>query len=215
MSAVIANIPVFLAGIQYTVALVAVSSILSVALGCAFAAMRISPIPPMRTTAYIYVEVIRNTPITIIFFFCAFVLPKFGVTLPYFTFAIMALVLYYAAFFSEAIRSGFNSIPVGQAEAARAIGLTFTKSLRYVVFPQAFRFVIPPLINVFIALIKSTAVASAFGVPELLTMTEQLANSESNAVLSILAASALIYLLMTIPAGFVSAHFERKVAKTQ
>lgn len=141
-----------------------------------------------------------------------FVLPQLGVRFSYFTFAIIALSVYYTAFFAEALRSGFNSVAVGQSEAARAIGLTFLGTLRLIVLPQALRTVIPPLINVVIALIKSTAIASAFGVPELLTQMEHLANAESNAVLTILAATACLYLVVTIPAGLLAARIEKKVS---
>lgn len=212
MSVVFDNMHYFVAGLSLTLQLTLISGVIALLAGLVVTTMRVSPVPAFRGAAMVYVEIVRNTPITIVFFFAAFVLPQLGVRLPYFTFAVIALSVYYTAFFAEALRSGFNSVAVGQAEAARSIGLTFSGVLFLVVLPQALRSSVPPLINVVIALVKSTAVASAFGVPELLTQMEHLANAESNAVLMILAATACIYLLITIPAGILATHIERKVA---
>jgi glutamate transport system permease protein len=140
------------------------------------------------------------------------VLPQLEIRFSYFSFALIALTIYHAVLFCEAIRSGINSVAVGQAEAARSIGLTFLGTLRLVVLPQALRTVIPPLINVVIILIKNTAVASAFGVTELLSVMELVASEESQAVMGILLTTGCIYLAMTIPAGLLAAHIERKVA---
>lgn len=211
MNAVLSNLNVFVEGLLLTLALTLISTVISLGGGILVAAARVSPVPALRTAGAIYVEVVRNTPLTIVFFFAAFVLPQLGVQLSYFTFAVIALSVYYVAFFCEAVRSGINAVHIGQAEAARAIGLSFISSLREVVLPQALRTTVPPLINVFIALIKSTAVASAFGVAELLTAGEHLANSESNAVLWVLGATALFYLSLTIPAGWFASYLERRV----
>ena len=129
--------------------------------------MRVSPIPPLRGLATFYVEVFRNTPLTVVFFFMIFGLPQIDFVVGFFTGAVLSLGLYTAAFVCEAMRSGINAVSPGQAEAARAIGLTFGQSLREVVLPQAFRTVIPPLGNVFIAMVKNTSIAAGFAVSEL------------------------------------------------
>ena len=116
----------------------------------------------------------------------------------------IAVTVYHAAFFCEAVRSGINSVGVGQAEAARSIGLTFTQSLRLVVLPQAFRTVIPPLINVVIALTKNTSIAAAFGVIELTAVSTRLANANSAAVIAVLAGVAVGYLVITLPSGWLA-----------
>jgi glutamate transport system permease protein len=212
MSAVMSNLPVYLTGLYWTLLLTLISGAISLFCGTLLAAARVSPVPLLRLGGTLYVHVLRNTPITIVFFFAAFVLPQLGVTLSYFSFALIALSLYYTAFFGEAVRSGINSVSLGQVEAARAIGLGFGRTLRYVVLPQALRSVVPPLVNVFIALIKSTAVASAFGVAELLSNSEALANAQSNAVMWVLGATCVFYLLLTIPAGMFASYIENKVA---
>ena len=128
--------------------------------------MRVSPVLTLRAAGTTYVELVRNTPLTLVFFFVVFVLPQVDVP------AVLrlrggAVTIYHAAFFCEAVRSGINAVGVGQAEAARSIGLTFGQSLQLVVLPQAIRTVIPPLINVVIALIKNSSIAAAFAVIEL------------------------------------------------
>lgn len=212
MHAVIDNLPVFWAGIQVTLALIAISGVLSLFFGTILTVMRVSPVASLRGFATVYVEIIRNMPTTVVFFFAAFVLPQLGFYFSYFTFAVIALTVYYTAFFSEAMRAGLNAVNIGQAEAARAIGLSFFDALRLVIFAQALRCVVPPLINVFIALVKSTAVASAFGVPELMTMMEQLVNAESNAVFPLLFVTACFYLALTLPAGLLASYIEKRVA---
>jgi glutamate transport system permease protein len=140
-----------------------------------------------------------------------FVLPQLDIRLSFFVFAVIAVTVYHAAFFCEAVRSGINAVGVGQAEAARSIGLTFTQSLRLVVLPQAFRTVVPPLINVVIALTKNTSIAAAFGVAELTAVTTRLAAANSDAVIAIFVASALLYLTLTLSSGWLAGQLERRV----
>ncbi|GAB2676959.1 amino acid ABC transporter permease [Saccharopolyspora gloriosae] len=212
MSAVINNLPVLLAGFGTSLALILVSAAIALLLGVALAGMRVSPVPLLQTAATCYVECLRTVPTAVIFFFALFGLPQMGVRIGFFPAAVAALSVYYAAFFCEAVRSGINSVPTGQAEAARSIGLEFRGALRFVVLPQALRSVIPPLLNVFVALTKSSAIASAFGVAELLASTTALVTIESDAVIPILLACSAFYLVITIPAGLLAERLEKKVA---
>jgi glutamate transport system permease protein len=188
-----------------------VSAVLALLLGTVLAAMRVAPAAPVRAAGAAYVEIVRNTPLTIVFFFSVFVLPQLDVSLSFFAFAVIAMSVYHAAFFCEAVRSGINSVGVGQAEAARSIGLTFGQTLRTIVLPQAFRTVVPPLINVLIALTKNTSIASAFAIAELTAVGARLAN-ETGRPISILIGTALCYLVLTIPAGLLAGAVEKKVA---
>jgi glutamate transport system permease protein len=120
--------------------------------------------------------------------------------------------VYHAAFFCEAVRSGINAVSAGQAEAARSIGLTFGQSLRLVILPQAFRTVIPPIINVVIALTKNTSIAAAFGVLELTGVGQRLANANSDAVIPLLLGIVVCYLVITLPSGWLAGALERRVA---
>ena len=212
MDAVVDNLDAFRQGFVTTLALTVVSTVLALALGTLLAAMRVSPVPTLRAAGSTYVEVVRNTPLTVVFFFAVFVLPQLDVRLSFFTFAVIAVTVYHAAFFCEAVRSGINSVGVGQAEAARSIGLTFTQTLRLVVLPQAFRTVVPPLINVVIALTKNTSIAAAFGVVDLTAVTTRLTAANSDAVLAVFLGGAVCYLVLTLSSGWLAGRLERRVA---
>lgn len=161
-------------GFLVTLRLLAVSGLLATAIGTVLAAMRVSPIAPLRAFGTSYVNVFRNTPLVVLFLIAVVGLPAVGILQgSFFSRAVAALSVYTAAFVCESLRSGINTVDPGQAEAARSIGMTFGKSLRIVILPQAFRAVIPPLASVYIALAKNTSVAGAFGVTE---ATYQLSN---------------------------------------
>jgi glutamate transport system permease protein len=156
--------------------------------------------------------------LTLVLFFCAFLLPELGfiptrdnVSL-YIIFAIIGLSFYTSPFVAEALRSGVNGVPIGQAEAARSIGLNFSQTLGFVILPQATRTVVPPLINVFIALTKNTSVAGGFSVIELFTVANTLITDDGSAVMLILVGVAFCYLSITIPLGFLANRLEKKVA---
>jgi glutamate transport system permease protein len=212
VDAVLDNLDTYREGFVTTLELSVLSSALALVLGTLLAAMRVSPVPTLRAAGATYIELVRNTPLTVVFFFVVFVLPQLDILLPYFAFAVIALTVYHAAFFCEAVRSGINAVGVGQAEAARSIGLTFGQSLRLVVLPQAFRTVIPPLINVVIALIKNSSIAAAFGVVELTATGTRLANANGDAVIAVLVGVAVCYLALTLPSGWLAGRLERRVA---
>jgi glutamate transport system permease protein len=212
VSAILDNLDLYWQGFLTTLALAVVSAAIALALGTLLAAMRVSPVPTLRAAGTVYVQIVRNTPLTVVFFFVVFVLPELDISLSFFVFAITALTVYHAAFFCEAVRSGINSVAVGQAEAARSIGLRFTQSLRLVILPQAFRTVIPPLINVVIALTKNSSIAAAFGVTELTAIGGRLANANAGAVIPLLLGVAACYLVLTLPSGWLAGVAERKVA---
>ena len=212
MDAVIENLPVFLKGFGLTLSLLAISGISALLLGIVVAAMRISPVASFRGFAAFYTEIVRNTPLTLVLFFMAVVVPYLGIRADYFPLAAIGLTIYTSPFFAEAIRSGINGVPIGQAEAARSIGLGFGQTLRLVVMPQALRMVVPPLINVFIALTKNTSVAGGFFVIELFASARVIINVRGDAVIAILIAVAVFYLIITIPLGQIAARIEKKVA---
>lgn len=212
MDAVLDNLDTYRQGFVTTLELSVLASVLALLLGTVLAAMRVSPVPTLRAAGATYVELVRNTPLTVVFFFVVFVLPQVDIILPFFVFAVLALTVYHAAFFCEAVRSGINAVGAGQAEAARSIGLTFGQSLQLVVLPQALRTVIPPLINVVIALIKNSSIAAAFGVLELTATGTRLANANGDAVIPILAGVGVCYLVLTLPSGWLAGWLERRVA---
>jgi glutamate transport system permease protein len=198
------NLPALLRGFRVTVQLSAVAALVALVLGTLLAAIRVSPVPTLRWAGAFYVNTVRNTPLTLVYAFMAFAVPRLDFQVGPFRAAVLALGLYTAAFICEAIRSGVNAVPVGQAEAARALGLTFTGTLRYVVLAQAFRSVIPPLGSIFIALVKNSAIAEFFAVPEATKVFDDLVRDNPDALYWLFAGVALGYvmLVLLISAGF-------------
>jgi glutamate transport system permease protein len=196
-----------------TLSLAVVSGVGALVLGTVLAAMRVSPVPPLRGLATFYVEVFRNTPLTVVFFFLAFGIVQIDLQFPSrFLTAVAALSLYTAAFVCEALRSGINAVPPGQAEAARALGLTFGQSLRDIVLPQAFRTVVPPLGNVWIALAKNTSIAAGFAVTDLTAALQRLTNANADQLLLVFAAVVAGYLVITLPSAWLIRVVENRVA---
>ncbi len=211
MDVVFDNFGVFVDGFRTTVSLTLLSAVGALLLGTLIAAMRVSPVPPLRWAGAAYVQLVRNTPLTVVFFLVVFGLPEVDVRLPFFRLAVLALSLYTAAFVAEAVRSGINSVATGQAEASRSIGMTFGQTLRLVVLPQAFANILPPLASVFIALLKNTSIASAFFVFEGIQAMNQLINSFGNAVIPILIAAAAGYLFLALVSSLLFGLLERAV----
>ncbi|MGW4031313.1 amino acid ABC transporter permease [Streptomyces sp. NPDC004838] len=162
------NFSLYRQGFLGTVELTFYSSLLALALGFLMASFRVSPVASLRGFGTAWVTVLRNTPLTLLFFAVVLGLPRFGVVLPFELFAVLALGCYTSAFICEALRSGINTVPKGQGEAARSLGMTFGQTLSGVILPQAFRTVIPPVGSTLIALAKNSAIAGAFSVTELL-----------------------------------------------
>ena len=213
MSAITDNVDLFVNGFLRSLTICLWGAVGSLLLGTVIAGFRVSPVTPLRVIGTAWVTVIRNCPLTVVLFFFAFGLPEIGVLADYYAFGLAALIIYTSAFVCEALRSGINSVSAGQAEAARAIGLTFTQSLSQIVLPQAFRTSIPPVGSVIIAMFKNSAVVGAFGVGrDLFSVGESLTSAQGYAALPILTGVAVGYLLITLPAGFGLGVLERKVA---
>lgn len=203
-----------------TVELTVLSAVGSLVWGTVLAAMRVSPVPLMRGFGTAYVNTVRNIPLTVLIIFTSLGLADiFGVTmgasddfkLQGFRLAVLGLVAYTAAFVCEAIRSGINTVPLGQAEAARAIGLSFTQTLRLVVLPQAFRAVVTPLANVLIALTKNTTVAAAIGVAEAASLMKTMIENEAQ-TLAIGAVFAFGFVVLTLPTGLFLGWLGKRLA---
>lgn len=212
MDAVIEGLPTYLKGFVGTLELLVFSGIGALIIGTIIAAFRISPVPSLRWFATVYTEVLRNIPLLLVLFFCGVVLPYLKVDLDFFPLALIGLTAYTSPFVAEAVRSGVNGVPVGQAEAARSIGLSFGQTLTLVIMPQALHMVVPPLINVLIALAKNTSVAGAFFVYELFHAANDLTNLRGDEVILILLGIAVFYLVITIPLGLFAGAVEKKVA---
>ncbi len=206
------NFDLFFDAFLTTLGLSVLAGLLALVLGTLLAAMRVSPIPPLRGLATFYVETFRNTPLTVVFFFIIFGLPQIDFVISFFPGAVLSVGLYTAAFVCEAVRSGINAVATGQAEAARAIGLTFGQSLREVVLPQAFRTVVPPLGNVLIAMVKNTSIAAGFSVSELSSLLPRLVNADAGDLTLVLVGVVVGYMVITVPSAFAVNRIERSVA---
>ena len=191
----------------------------SFALGVVLALFRISPVPSLRALGTGYVNVVRNTPLTIIMLLG--VLAVWGqlkisfssdFTLNFFIYAVIALSLYHAAFMCEAIRSGVNTVPLGQAEAARSIGLGFLPAARHVILPQALRGAITPLGNTVITLTKNTTVAAAASVAEASGLMKRMIEFSPDVMVAIFLTFAIGFCLIVIPIGLLTTWASEKWA---
>ena len=219
MDAVLSDFGEYLEAFGLTLALFAVSGLASLVVGVVLATLRVGPVVAMRRAAGIYVTVFRNTPLLIVFVFMAIAAPRLGYNFKFvegvelfgwnpsafFVRSCIALTLYTSAFVCEAFRSGVNAVPLGQAEAARSIGLTFTQSMRLVVLPQALRAVVPPLTSVQIALAKNTSVAAAFGMAEATATMRSFTNDNADQRLGIFLLFAIGYIVI-VEAISLSSH---------
>ncbi|WP_062072838.1 amino acid ABC transporter permease [Demequina sediminicola] len=214
MGVLIDNFDLLWGAFLTTLGITVVAGVLSFVWGVVLAAFRVSPVAPLRTFSAAYVTIFRNTPLTLLFVFLGSAAPPlFGIVLPLGVItAIVAMSLYTSTFVCEAVRSGINSVGVGQAEAARSVGLTFIQTLGTVVLPQAFRSVVPPLINVYVAHIKNTSVAAGFATTELTAIGTRLANGNPGDVIGVFMGVGVAYLVMTLPLSISAEKLESKVA---
>ncbi|SNS26137.1 amino acid ABC transporter permease [Rhodococcoides kyotonense] len=206
-----------------TIKLTVLSAIGALILGTIIAAMRVSPIPIARGIAATYVTIFRNTPLTLIILFTSFGLYQtMGVALApqdsptflvdnNFRLAVLGLSVYTASFVAESLRSGINTVPVGQAEAGRSLGMTFTQNITIVVLPQAFRAVIGPLGSVLIALTKNTTIASVIGVAEASLLMKTMIENEA-AIFVVGGIFALGFVILTLPTGLLFGYLSKRLA---
>lgn len=230
MDVIVDNRDLFLSGFLLTFQLCVLAGVLSLVLGTLAVVMRISPVAPLRWLGTSYVNVFRNVPLTVVAFMVVFALPTIGVRadflripglsavfprldidLPYFRMAIFGLALYTGAFVCEALRSGVNAVSPGQAEAARAIGLTFSQNLRHVVLPQAWKAAIVPLGSVIIAMIKNSALFGFLGLSGDLSGTfQRLVSAGGEPAIPVFLAVASGFLVMTVPLGLLLDQVEKR-----
>ncbi|HUN36103.1 MAG TPA: amino acid ABC transporter permease [Trebonia sp.] len=183
----------------------------SIILGTLVTVARVSPIPLLRAAAFAFVQFFLNVPLLALLIIAVFALPDAGVIGPLLPTAIITLAVYEAAYVAEAVRSGVNTIAVGQLEAARALGLTQAQTLSLVVIPQALRAVVQPIANVMIALVMNTALLAAVGIVEITAATNVL-NQQLAQPIPIYTGSGLVYMIIALAVGLAAGWVERKVA---
>ncbi len=211
------------AGFVKTLWIFAFSLVIATVLGTILGSFRVSPIASLRAAGTAYVNIFRNTPLVLVLLLAVAVIPTLGFNALGFdfgvyefdTFEVMGIIglsAYTAAFVCEAIRSGVNSVSLGQAEAARSIGMDFTQSLRMVVLPQAFRVIVPPMTSIYIALAKNTSVLATVGVAEAAYVMKKLGNQFTSDIYWIFLGFALGYVFIVLALSGVANTIERKLA---
>ncbi|WP_295657720.1 amino acid ABC transporter permease [uncultured Nocardioides sp.] len=222
MNAVLDNLDLVARAFAYTVLLFVISGVLSLVFGTLLAAFRVGPVAVLSRATGAYVTAIRNTPLLIILIFFRIAGPKVGITFNFidvkigdvslnnlFAACVVGLTVYTSCFVCEALRSGINAVPLGQAEAARAIGLPFVGVMREVILPQAFRASVPPVASVQIALLKNTTVAGTLGVFEAFARMRSLINDDATQRIGIFLMFALIFVVLVEIVSFGANRLER------
>jgi glutamate transport system permease protein len=203
------NFDLVLSGFGETLKLLVVSGLIALVVGTLVAVARVSPVPVLRGVGIGYVTIFRNTPLLVLILLTYYGLPELGIDFGFFVMVTMAMGLYTAAFVTEAIRSGINGIGLGQAEAARSLGMPFSLTMTQVVLPQAFRLTVPPLASVMIALTKNTSLAAVFGIAEATFRMKGLSNDYASERVVIFAGIALGYILIVELISFGANRFEK------
>jgi glutamate transport system permease protein len=210
MDVLLNNLDLFGPFFLTTIELFLLSAVGSLVWGTVLAMLRVSPVPVFRAIGTAYVTIARNTPLTLVFAFFVFAYPLLDIVkLDYFPAAVTALTVYTSAFICEVVRSGINTVPVGQAEAGRALGLTFGQILGQVVLPQAVRSVVPPLISTLIALLKNTTIAAGFSVAEAGAIRSYLSERGENQLVGLLWV-ALGFIVLVAVLSFVQRSLEKR-----
>jgi glutamate transport system permease protein len=191
-----------------------VSGAIALVLGTVVAVARVSPVPILRGVAIAYVSIFRNTPLVVLLLLTYYGLPEIGIQFEFFTLVVMAMGIYTAAFISEAIRSGVNGVALGQAEAARSLGMPFGMTMTQVILPQSFRLVVPPIASVLIALTKNTSLASGFGIAEATFRQSGLLRDYAGDRVVIFVGIAIGYIVIVEAISLAAAGFERRWAVT-
>lgn len=200
-----------LQGLGLTLAMTVIAGVGSIVLGTFVTAARVSPIPILRAASVAYVQFFVNVPLLALLILAVFALPAAGLILPVVPTVVIVLTVYEAAYVAEALRSGVNTVPSGQIEAARALGLTLTQSLRWVIVPQAFRSVVQPLGNIMIALAMNTSLAAVVGVLDLTAQINSINLVYAQPVL-FYTCGGLVYMAIALLIGLATGRIERKVA---
>lgn len=213
MDVIFGNLDLWGTAIKNTLLVFFGGGAIALVLGIVVGAMRVSPVPIARGVGTVYVNIIRNTPLTLVFFFFVLGYPALGLPkVSTLLLGILAIGIYTATYVAEVLRAGINTVPVGQAEAARAIGLPFGQVMGHVVLPQAFRSVVPPMMSVFIALLKNTTVAAGFSVAELAALRATIndAAGRPGSPMEVLLWVAVVFVVLVFIMSFIQNRLEKK-----
>jgi putative glutamine transport system permease protein len=205
------NFPELMSGLGYTLMSSLIALVGSLIIGTAFALMEISTHRWLSVIGNIYVEVVRNIPLLVITMAFYVIVPQYIAQIDGFTAGTIGLTIYTSAFIAETVRAGIQSVAVGQMEGARSVGMTYSQAMIQIIFPQAFKIVIPPLGNQFINLVKNSSILAFVAGFDLMYQGKIIANATFNTFDTYLAVGVL-YLILTMPLSYFMRYLEKKWA---
>ena len=203
----------FFEGFKFTIYSSVIALFFSLIIGTLMAILQLSSNRIIKFLAQAYVEFFRNIPVLIIAMFFFVVVPLYWVQIDGFQAGTIGLVIYTSAFIAETVRSGIQTVPKGQTEAGLSQGLTYSQTMRYIVLPQAFKIVVPPLGNQFINLVKNSSVLAMVAGLDLMYQGDLIASTTFNTFDTYIIV-ALFYLVLTLPLSYLMNHLEKKWAVT-
>ncbi len=206
------NVRFLLQGLWVTIQVSAFSIVFSFIIGGILGLLRYMKIPVLSAIVGLLVDMIRNLPLLLIIFFTFFALPNLGIRLNIFWAAVVAMTVFESAMLAEIIRGGIQSVPKGQMEAARSTGLNYWQAMRLIILPQALKKMIPPIVSQFIALIKDTSLATVIVLPELTYSARIIYSQNTNFVLPMFFAMALLYFVVCYSLSVVSGKLEKRLS---
>jgi len=208
---IVRNWPVLLSGFVNTLKLAVLAIGASFVLGVVAGALRLSRSPYLHYPAVLYIEIIRGVPLIMVIFWFYFLAPILaGRPLDNFTSALIAFIVFEAAYLAEIVRAGIQSVPLGQVQAAISTGLTHPQAMRHVILPQAIRNMIPALVTRFIVLFMDTSLAYIIGYRELTRVARIIAEREFRAF-EVYTFIAIVYFVCTYAMSLVAQRLERRL----
>ncbi|WP_294602849.1 amino acid ABC transporter permease [uncultured Lactobacillus sp.] len=190
------NVRFLLMGLWVTIYISVISVILSFIFGSILGIIRYSKIKYVSQVVGFVIDIIRNIPLLLIIFFTYFGLPNFGLRPETIPAAIIAMTVFESSMIAEIVRSGIQSVSVGQMEGARSTGMSFVQALWHVVLPQAYKNMVPAIISQFVSLIKDTSLATIIVVPEMMQHAQVIYGQNANYILPMFAALAVLYFVV-------------------
>lgn len=205
------NWQALLSGLWNTILCSVIALVCSLIIGTLFALFEVSENRVLRVIGHIYVEILRNIPLLVITLGFFLIIPLYFVKINGFTAGTIGLTLYTSAFIAETVRAGINSIELGQMEGGLANGLTYNQCMRYIILPQAFKVIIPPLGNQFINLVKNSSVLAFVAGFDLMYQGNSIANDTLQTIPTYFIVG-MMYLIITLPLSYYMRHLEKKLA---
>lgn len=206
------NLAYLLQGLGVTLEVSLVSIAFSFLIGTLLGVARYINVKIFSAVIGFIIDLIRNLPLLLILFFTYFALPNIGLRLPVIPASIVAMTVFESAMLAEIVRSGINAVPVGQMEAARSNGLTYTQAMVQIILPQAFKAMIPPIVSQFISLVKDTSLATIILLPELTYHSQIIYGQNSNYMIPMFVALAALYFVVNYALSLISRIISRRLS---